>query len=503
MMVRELVATLGLDFASEGWEKAEHAFESLHHKATALGAVLAGSFAALTGITLEVTEQADHIGILAQQLGIGAEEFQQMAYAANMGDVGLEDFGNSLKFLQRSAAEASKGTEQYAEAFTELGISVKDAATGKIKPAKDLFYEVAERMKSVREPARRVQIAMDMMGRSGAQMVPVLLKGREGLKEFAKEATDSGYVMSKEFIERFGELDESFKRTRGLLRGLMFTMAEHFLPVIERVVKGFTRWYNDNKKVIALITGWGVRAIASTITAIGFVVRGLGELLTWLGSVNPMLATTAIAVFALAAAFASPAIAIGLLIAGVLLLVDDLKTLAEGGDSTVGKLLDAFGKLLGLEDLSGTVRDFFSWLMQGGIGDALYDAFEKVKEVVDDVISGLKWLKGNAAAAFNMLTGDVTGAASDAAGAVGGAVGAVANAIGVGSPSSATASPAMSGDGSLSYRSRSASVQQVNHVTINASGADAHKVKELFDQHNEEQLQATHAALTGGVDDGG
>lgn len=354
MVVKELVATLGLDFVGEGFEKAKEAFEALEHSIVGVGAVFAAAFVGLSAITLEVAEHAEKVGLLSEELGIGVEALQEYGYAAQLHGVDLESFGKSLQFLQKNMALANEGNQQMADAFANNGISIHDAQ-GKIIPVNEALLRLADRMQKITDPAKRVRLAMQVMGKAGAQMIPALLKGREGLEEIAKAARESGGVMNDEFIASSRELIEKMKEAKLMAFGFAVTLAQKFLPILSKLVGWFNEWYKAHQKVIKLIASSFVKAFASTLEVAGravlWLVENLFKLADWLETVIPGFKKGAIAAGIIAAALASPIAAIIAMSAAIMLLTDDIKVWVEGGDSMIGRLIGRF------DDLKSAVED--------------------------------------------------------------------------------------------------------------------------------------------------
>lgn len=152
---------------------------------TALAGLLgAGGFLALIKLSANA---ADEIAKMSQRVAISVETLSGYRLAADLAGTSLADMGTALQIASRNILDASRGTGDAKNAFDELGISVFGAG-GKLKSAEQIMLEVADRFSQMDDGARKTALAMDIFGRSGAQMIPLLNQGRTELEAQRKEA---------------------------------------------------------------------------------------------------------------------------------------------------------------------------------------------------------------------------------------------------------------------------------------------------------------------------
>ncbi|HBZ58591.1 MAG TPA: hypothetical protein DEO49_05535 [Sutterella sp.] len=129
--------------------------------------------------------------------------------------------------LNKTMADAAAGNNaKAASLFKTLGISLKDAQ-GKVRNAADVMPQLAEAMRLNENPALRTQMAMDLFGRSGKKLIPLLKQGSAGLRAMSQRAKDLGIVVSSEAVAAGGELNNTFSElgmamnaAAGVLSGL-------------------------------------------------------------------------------------------------------------------------------------------------------------------------------------------------------------------------------------------------------------------------------------------
>ena len=163
---------------SKGFGAATAKLQAIKFKALA-GVAAVTSFVFLAK---RAAEAADEIGKTADKLGVTTTELQRFRFAAGIAGVAISGLDNSILKFSRGIGETGNGIGEAKRSFDRLGISVKHS-DGRFKSAGRLLGEVADAMRKVKSPTEKVQIAMDLFGRSGAGMINMLRDGSKGLQE--------------------------------------------------------------------------------------------------------------------------------------------------------------------------------------------------------------------------------------------------------------------------------------------------------------------------------
>ncbi len=347
--LRELLVVFGVKFDDSELKRGESTIDGMIGKLKGFGVALAGAFALgqVKDFVLGLAEQADTLRDHALALGTSVEELQAWHFAAGMAGVKAEEFNGALtKFSRNIAAAADSASGPAAKAFKELGVTVKDAG-GNLGQPLDLINGVAAGLQNVQDPARRTALAMDLFGRSGAKLLPLLQEGPEGLAKFRAEVEELGGGISNEFADAADEMNDNLARLNLSTLSLKVRLAAFLLPAFEAVIRGATRFATWFRKLVE-----GTNITKAALIALGTV--GVIKLSAMLGPLG-----------ALSKAFGKFALKVAL----PLLLLEDLATFLDGGDSLTGRALE---KLFG-EGTSAKVRQFFK------------DVKQSVKEFFDDL----------------------------------------------------------------------------------------------------------------------
>jgi hypothetical protein len=155
-------------------------------------------------------DSADNMVKLSQKTGIAVSDLSSLANTADLAGVSNEQLGSSLIKLNRSIAEAASGSKEQSEAFKNLGVSVKDA-NGNIRPTADILGDVAGAFSGAADGATKTQYAMALFGKSGADLIPFLNTGKQGIKEFGASFGDDFAKNAEAFNDNITKINQQLK----------------------------------------------------------------------------------------------------------------------------------------------------------------------------------------------------------------------------------------------------------------------------------------------------
>lgn len=173
-------------------------------KAVAVGgAAIAGSaiVAQIKDMVTAGLEYASSLGEQAAKLGVTAKAMQEYRAVASQVGLSNEEMDAALAKLTRTVGDAATGSKKAQGAFDALGISVRDA-NGNVKDAGDLIPEIAAALEKVPSPAERASRLVDLFGKSGQKLAPLMAEGAGGINKLREEARQLGMVLSDEQIQK-------------------------------------------------------------------------------------------------------------------------------------------------------------------------------------------------------------------------------------------------------------------------------------------------------------
>ena len=300
-VIGALRVTLGLDSAQflRGTRQAESFMQRLGRRMRNVGAAMS---AVGTGLALAVRGQlnaADDAIKAAQTIGMSVEQYTRLAHAADLSGVSLEQFQTGVQRMSRVMADTP-------DVIENLGIALHDAE-GNMRSTDDVLLDVADVLAGMPDGAEKTALAMELLGRSGANMIPLLNGGRDAIQDMMNEADRLGLTISRETAQAAEQFNDNLTRLTGLSRGLALMLTAELAPVLARisdivfdVAQGFADLTPEVRRLAAILTvtfavggpvimGLGlflmsVKAIIAPITALLAAAKLLAPILAAIGA---------------------------------------------------------------------------------------------------------------------------------------------------------------------------------------------------------------------------
>lgn len=190
----------------------------------AVGAAVAGAVAGITAGLKSAIDTADEMGKAAQKFGVPVEALSALSHAAELADVSLETLGTGLRKLSQSMVKDADG-------FKQLGINIRDAA-GNLRSTEDVFTDLAEAFSRMPDGAQKTALAVELLGRSGAELIPLLNSGSAGLKAMTEEARKLGLVITKETAAGAEQFNDNLTRLGAFMRGVFLQVVAKLAPLL-------------------------------------------------------------------------------------------------------------------------------------------------------------------------------------------------------------------------------------------------------------------------------
>ncbi|MBV5268980.1 MAG: hypothetical protein JZU55_02515 [Afipia sp.] len=239
-VVGALRVVLGADTADldKGLKSSQNKLAVFGDVAKASMAVVAaavGAAAVAIGMSIKTAiDNADKVNKLSQSTGTTVEEFTKLSYAATLADVSQESLGKSLGKLSKAmVSAASDGAGPAGLAFQALGINVKNA-DGSLKDSSSVISEVAGKFEGYQDGAAKTALAIALFGKAGAEMIPLLNLGKQGLADSADEAEKFGLVLDKKTTAAAEAFNDNLKKMDLIKQGLVTTITAKMLPAFEQ-----------------------------------------------------------------------------------------------------------------------------------------------------------------------------------------------------------------------------------------------------------------------------
>lgn len=334
--------------------------QSIGTKLFGLGAAAVAPLLATTNV---FADMGDQLAKMSARTGISVEALSELGYAAEQSGADLETLEGGVRKMQKFLVDAAQGSQSAGNTLSKLGLRLSDL--GRLTPDQQ-FELLADRISKIQDPAIRAATAMEVFGKTGTSLLPVMQDGAKGIEALKQRARDLGLVISTEdakAAETFGDtLDDLWK----VIKSGVFAIGAALAPLLQdlatsaiRVAKVTADWVRQNKGLIVTVfkIAAGVAAAGAVLVVLGTLISGVGaafgvaaSIITGIGTVLGLLGTVI-------GALLSP---IGLVSAAVIGLGAYLLYASGVGSEALQWLADTFN----------TLKDDALAAWQG-IGDAL------------------------------------------------------------------------------------------------------------------------------------
>ena len=246
----------------------------------AVGAVGAAFSAAFSLASIKnVINVADQFSKLAQKSGVAVESLRELNYAASLSDVSTESLGTGLRKLSQNMAAAAGGGKEQSAAFAAIGINVQNM-DGSLKGADQTLKEVASKFASFKDSPEKAALAIELFGKAGADLIPLLNSGSTGLSDMAQEANALGIVFGADLAKNAEAFNDNLTRIQASSEGVKVAITAELLPMLNLLAQAFVDAKKEGTGFGSYI-GVGLRTVLESAVIlysdVEFVLKGIGR----------------------------------------------------------------------------------------------------------------------------------------------------------------------------------------------------------------------------------
>lgn len=246
--------------------------------AAAAAAVVAAGVA--IGIAMQHTlDDMDKLSKASAKLGVPIEQLSALAYAADLSDVSFEALSKSVGKLSKNMVEAAaKPTGDAANAFRALGVSVVDS-NGKLRSSDDVLGAVADKFSGLKDGAGKTAVSMAIFGKTGADLIPMLNDGRDGLKEMKDEAEKFGLIVDGKTGKAAEDFNDNLTRLHAAWKGLIVQSTAQVLPSMVAITDAMVESAKTSGflSTALVVVSTAMKALVTSGVIVGAVFKSLSE----------------------------------------------------------------------------------------------------------------------------------------------------------------------------------------------------------------------------------
>jgi hypothetical protein len=225
-------------------------------KAAISPAALAAAAIAAVGVALmkvnQAMERLDEVAKKSKSLGISGQDLMGFQHAAELAGVSAGGLTTAMQKMQKGVGEAMGGTGLAKDALEKMGIEVQ--AFGALNPDEQ-FLQLADKIAAIQNPAERAAMATAVFGRAGADMLPMLLQGREAiegqmdaLKGLQGELSDADFKAIEDANDAWTKVGKAFDGIWNQLSVMLAPAFEWLADVLTDLivwVRGVIDWFKE------------------------------------------------------------------------------------------------------------------------------------------------------------------------------------------------------------------------------------------------------------------
>lgn len=226
------------DKTREAITSATQGINSLKESAGSLQGVIGGAVAALAGLAAvrafnSFVEGAAAMDDLSEKTGASVEKLSALAGVAKISGVSLDVVEGSLIRLAKGLAGADEESKGAGNALAALGLKAEEL---KGLDTADALKIVAERLNEYKDGAGKTALAIDLLGKSGAQALPYL-----------KDLGETSQLVGKLTAEQAAQaeqLEKNLVRLSASTSGAWKEFSAAVLPTVDAFVKALLEAQN-------------------------------------------------------------------------------------------------------------------------------------------------------------------------------------------------------------------------------------------------------------------
>lgn len=226
-------------------------------KVAAVAVAAVGVGLAINAIVNAATKAVDALAELddmAQKTGASVENLSRLSKVAEMTGTEFAKVDGAITKLAKGMATADEKGSKFNKAMQALGISTQDIANQ--DPAA-LFVEISNKLQGYADGAGKVAVATELMGKSGAEMLPYMNDVAENIDKFSGVSAEAAANASR-YQDSLGQMRVEYNE-------LTTALATALLPAAADFIGALTDLKNGSDGVSGVdIAGWADSA------AIGF-----------------------------------------------------------------------------------------------------------------------------------------------------------------------------------------------------------------------------------------
>lgn len=333
--------------AGEAWwevtarDKATAIMDRIAERLKAIGKGTAGTGAALAGVGSAVvapilaagkafSDYVDGLNDASVKTGLTVDALSSLQFVAEQQGTSLEGLQAGLRGMAKFTTQVASGSKGAIKTLDALGIASRDfmAAT-----PEERFRMLAQQIAQIQDPTLRAGMAMKVFGKSGAELLPMIALGSDGIAEMQKRAEELGLTVSQTDADKLGAFGDELSTIGRQVRMAWWqagaALIETFgwvVPIVQRALAVVIDFAKTHRPLVGMLVG-----AAAAVVAFGTTLSIVGGVVWAAGMVMSSAASLASVAWTVAAGVKAAVIAVNTLLASTLFAEGVAATAASVG----------------------------------------------------------------------------------------------------------------------------------------------------------------------------
>lgn len=244
------VSKKGLDATKRAAQIAGKALKAMLGPITLITSALSAlSGAAFFSVIKSAAGFGDEVQKMSQRLGLSTELLSELRFQAELSGTDFASAASGYKLLAKNLFDARDGVGLAKDAFDQLGVQASDSE-GNLRDIDEVVLQIADSFSIMEDGTEKTALAMKIFGRSGADLIPLLNSGRDGLSAMADDAKRLGIVIGEEAAEKAANFNDQLSTLMAAFRGLKFSFGLAFFDDLASTMRDIAFFVADNRDEI-------------------------------------------------------------------------------------------------------------------------------------------------------------------------------------------------------------------------------------------------------------
>lgn len=239
---------------------------------------LAVTAAGMVALVKSSIDAGDELSKMSQRVGISVETLSLWNPLAKQAGVSSEAFEKGLRKLSTAMVDAATGGEDAARIFKTVGVEFKNQ-DGTLRATDAVLLDLAERFKAMPDGAEKSALAVQIFGKAGAELIPFLNQGRDGINELTDEMRALGIEMSGESAAQAEVFNDALDKVHLATTSIGTQVMTAFLPALNEMALGMVESAKEGGALRAILDGvvLVLKTLALGAATVGKAFVALGE----------------------------------------------------------------------------------------------------------------------------------------------------------------------------------------------------------------------------------